>query len=497
MSDPLSLSVIGAAVAAEGVTFLYRQADALLEGWKRRRRRGPDLEPGELLAVPLEPSDALASPPSDAGADASRVQAAADELETLATALFPYAEDGRPLTADDRTWADSAGRLRELLEAVYGQPLTFRGEQRESTGADVDFTQVLDRVRSSTVTMVEGAAVGDGSRVTLRQEVGDAEGSVITGVGSLTVGTNAPRIQSVVGDPATARDAEQRWLRDRDSIEEVRRAATAGDLTPVNSPEQLDQREARLAEKGLSMEGIVGDDDSLWAHFLAAGLRTTSAVALIARIRENTVMKPLGTAVLISEHLVLTNHHVLPDAEAARGASAVFDYGHDEFGAERPQVAVPLDVDAGFFADEALDFAVVAITRTASLGDRRPLPLIPEPGTILLGERVNIIHHAGGERARVSIRANRLVAQDEDWLRYTSDTRRGSSGSPVLNDQWELIALHHAGISDPQAPRDRDASSANEGVRVSRIVATLRAAEVDGPLRALIDAALPAGTEDP
>lgn len=497
MSDPLSLSVIGAAVALEGVKFLYRQADALLEGWKKRRRRGPDLQAAEVLDVPLQRSDALATPPTEGGADASRVQAATEELETLATALFPYAEDEQPLPADDRALADHAGRLRELLEGVYGQPLTFKGEQRESTGADVDFTQVLKRVRSSTVTMVGGAAVGDGSSVTLTQEVGEAEGSVITGIGSLTVGTNAPRIQVAVGDPATARDAAQRWLRDEDDIEEVKKAAAAGNLEPVNSAEQLSQRQTRLAEKGLSLEGIVGDDDSLWAHFLAAGLRATSAVALIARIRENTVMRPLGTGVLISENLVLTNHHVFPDVEAARGASAVFDYGHDENGKERPEVAVPFDVDAGFFADETLDFAVVALSRTASLGTRRPVPLIPEPGKILLGERVNVIHHAGGERARLSIRANRLVAQDEDWLRYTSDTRRGSSGSPVLNDQWELIALHHAGISDPKAPQDRDAASANEGVRVSRIVATLRAAQLDGPFRALVDAALPAGTEDP
>ena len=494
MSDPLSLSVIGAAVAVEGVKFLYRQADALLEAWKVRRRRGAEVGAGEVLDVPLEPSAALAATPNGGGADAARVQAAADQLEDLATALFPYAVDGRPVRLDDSELARNAGLLRELLEAVYGQPLTFTGEQRERTGADVEVRQILDRVRDSTVTGIREAAVGDGSSVSVDQDLRDAERVDLTGIDSLTVGSNAPPMR--VDDPAIARDAAERWRRDEDEIERVRKAAAEGDLAPVNSEEQLAERRKRLEEKGLDLEGIVGDDDSLWAQFLAAGVRATSAVALIARVRPNTVMRPLGTGLLISENLVMTNHHVLPDAETARGASAVFDYGHDENGNPRQEVVVPLDVDAGFFADEALDFAVVAVGPNDSLTSRRPIRLIGEPGKILMGERVNVIHHAGGERARVSIRANRLVAEDEDWLRYTSDTRRGSSGSPVFNDQWELVALHHAGISDPNAPQDRDAASANEGARVSRIAATLRSAQVDPPLRALLDAALAITQED-
>ncbi|MGA8047650.1 MAG: serine protease [Dermatophilaceae bacterium] len=494
MSDPLSLSVIGAAVAVEGVKFLYRQADALLEAWKVRRRRGAEVGAGEVLDVPVEPTAALSAAPNEDGADAARVKAAAEQLEELATALFPYAVDGRPLRLDDSELAQKAGLLRELLEAVYGQPLTFKGEQRERTGADVEVEQILTRLRDSTVTGIGEAAVGDGSSVNVRQKVDEAEGTVITGIGSVTVGSNAPPMPP--DDPAIARDAEERWLRDKDEIERVRKAAAEGDLSPVNSKEQLSERRKRLEEKGLDLEGIVGDDDSLWAHFLAAGLRATSAVALIARVRPNTVMRPLGTGVLISENLVMTNHHVLPDVETAKGASAVFDYGHDENGNPRREVVVPLDVDAGFFADEALDFAVVAIRPDESLKTRRPMRLIAEPGKILMGERVNVIHHAGGERARVSIRANRLVAEDEDWLRYTSDTRRGSSGSPVFNDQWELVALHHAGISDPDKPQDRDAASANEGARVSRIVAALRTAQVDGPLSALLDVALSTTEED-
>ena len=74
-------------------------------------------------------------------------------------------------------------------------------------------------------------------------------------------------------------------------------------------------------------------------------------------------------------------------------------------------------------------------------------------------------------------------------LHYSADTEPGSSGSPVFNDEWEMVALHHSGVPA------RDASGrllaidgspwtaamgehrlrwvANEGARVSRVVSHL------------------------
>jgi V8-like Glu-specific endopeptidase len=62
----------------------------------------------------------------------------------------------------------------------------------------------------------------------------------------------------------------------------------------------------------------------------------------------------------------------------------------------------------------------------------------------------------------------------------------GSSGSPVFNDQWELVALHHSGVPRRNAAgrvlavngriwkeemgEDRIDWVANEGIRVSSIV---------------------------
>jgi endonuclease/exonuclease/phosphatase family metal-dependent hydrolase len=52
-------------------------------------------------------------------------------------------------------------------------------------------------------------------------------------------------------------------------------------------------------------------------------------------------------------------------------------------------------------------------------------------------------------------------------LRYRTDTEPGSSGSPVFNNDWQLVALHHAGY------REDGGTAVNEGIRISAIVAHL------------------------
>ena len=44
----------------------------------------------------------------------------------------------------------------------------------------------------------------------------------------------------------------------------------------------------------------------------------------------------------------------------------------------------------------------------------------------------------------MAFRSNLLVSlADATRLIYETDTLPGSSGSPVFNDQWQLVGLHH------------------------------------------------------
>ena len=110
---------------------------------------------------------------------------------------------------------------------------------------------------------------------------------------------------------------------------------------------------------------------------------------------------------------------------------------------------------------------------------------------------VNIVQHPKGELKQIAIRNNTLLDLPEDsgldkFAHYETDTEQGSSGSPVLNDQWEV--LHHSGIPRTNAINeilDRDGNVwpdngdpdnidwvANEGIRTSHLAAFIKGARV-------------------
>src|SRR6185295_16416143 len=78
--------------------------------------------------------------------------------------------------------------------------------------------------------------------------------------------------------------------------------------------------------------------------------------------------------------------------------------------------------------------------------------LICETGKTLLKEWLTVIQHPGGAPRQFAIRENQCVAdQDPDVLWYVSDTAPGSSGAPVLNDSFQVVALHHSGVARQDA----------------------------------------------
>lgn len=301
---------------------------------------------------------------------------------------------------------------------------------------------------------------------------------------------------------------ERRWEATADQVADTAAAVQQGKLHLANTVGEIDERRARLSRQGLELEGIIDQDDSVWLSFFSRGLTASRAVGRVVRAPKHQPVTPVGTGVLISARLLLTNNHVVPDPDEATGMCVELGYEFNDDGKERRFDTCQLDPAACWFTDEELDFTVVAVTdlRGKAPGEKYgAVPLIEQTGKVLKGETLNVIHHPGGDRKRVSIRENRMVAEDELWLRYTSDTRAGSSGAPVFNDQWEMVALHHGGVARRDAagnrlsrtgqPWTRDmgddavAYLANEGARVSRVVRRLKAAKLDGPGSALVNEA--------
>ncbi len=262
----------------------------------------------------------------------------------------------------------------------------------------------------------------------------------------------------------------------------------------------------------LVREQLIGDNEIIPARFVHKGSRAARG---IGRIVTRLLKGPIGTGVMVSPRLLLTNHHVIESLADARAHMVQFGYLSRRDGTPTTPVEFDLEPDDFFLTSpvEELDFTLVAVSPVsdtgAALSDFGWSRLIGEPGKRQQGERVNIIHHPQGYPMQVSIRENFLALVLDDYLHYMTDTMRGSSGSPVYNDEWELVALHHGGreITDAteveryrdifvrHGPAGVDATGpvlVNEGARASRIVATLvsRAGEFHGARRALLDQAL-------
>lgn len=190
-------------------------------------------------------------------------------------------------------------------------------------------------------------------------------------------------------------------------------------------------------------------------------------------------LRAQGSGFLISDKLFLTNNHVIPDEATAGEYLVEFLYELDIKTRPRVLTRYTLRPDLFFFTkpENELDFTVVAIGAPrdgdATLASLGACPLLARDDKHVLGEFVNIVQHPDGDFKQIVLRENRLLNRDPTVLHYMADTSPGSSGSPVFNDQWEVIALHHWGephlveTGPGGQPLGREM---NEGIRVSAIV---------------------------
>lgn len=267
----------------------------------------------------------------------------------------------------------------------------------------------------------------------------------------------------------------------------------AGEAMASTSTRQIRiQRESTAAPEVSVLERVLAENNLLGVTFLLKGALQSRAVGRVSIRRRGRVVG-FGTGFLISPRLMMTNNHVLSSESSAAGSAIEFNFFEVEPG--RPTAAVAFGLRPGelFITDRRLDFTVVAVEPRAGdqdLASRGWVPLIESSGKAVVGERVNIIQHPGGEPQQVAVHQNQIVDLVEDFLHYSTDTERGSSGSPVFNDQWDVAALHHSGVpkrrngrivlddgtfwDGSDRDRERIAWVANEGVRISRIVAHVK-----------------------
>jgi len=307
----------------------------------------------------------------------------------------------------------------------------------------------------------------------------------------------------------------------RDEIDQIRHSVTViaegrpGDAEPDRARREqvyqartgspLSEARRRVSRPGEGQERIFGKTvDFVDVAFFERGRLTARSVVRI--ISRDGVA--IGTGFLISPHVLMTNNHVLATKAGAADLLAEFDYERDLNGNPLRTTRFELDAGACFLTndEDALDYTIVALGKRVSgdknLRDFGCIPVSNARNKHQLGDFVNLIQHPDGRMKEAVLRENQLVARSGTTLHYLADTEPGSSGSPVLNVKFELVALHHWGsphLELTDANGKLIPKSVNEGVRASSIysdMATLRDS-LDPGARKYIDEALKIGLNGP
>ncbi|MEJ2855137.1 MULTISPECIES: endonuclease [unclassified Saccharothrix] len=208
----------------------------------------------------------------------------------------------------------------------------------------------------------------------------------------------------------------------------------------------------RSGPRELDLDRLLGRNCVVDAGFLDCGLAAARAVG---RVR---VAGRCATGVLISPVLLLTTNTALPSVTDAARAEVEFDDGATELCPER-----------FFVTDLVLDFTVVAV-REGSLPPH--LHLVEQEGKAILGERLTSVRFPADGPKQFGLREHVLVDVLDNYVHYEPGLE--VSGGPVFNDQWEVVALHHSGVADGSA------WPAGEGVRISRVLRSLRERPLTG-----------------
>ncbi|MGW3071377.1 trypsin-like peptidase domain-containing protein [Kitasatospora sp. NPDC001132] len=253
----------------------------------------------------------------------------------------------------------------------------------------------------------------------------------------------------------------------------IRELLAARPVLPAPEPEPPADTWAAFRDPDEQERQIFRTSEFLDVAFLRRGAELATAVCRLL-VTHADGSSCYGTAFRISPDLLLTNHHVLHSGgRPAEAVEAWFGYEQDLDGRELTYRTVRCDAGTAVGRPEA-DWAVIRAADPLP-EDALVVPL-PERVSVAEGDRVCIIQHPHGLVKKLAARHNVVRHVDEQVVQYWTDTAYGSSGSPVFDERWQLVALHRRYTR--AGGRLSASEFRNEGLRIERVAADLAAAGV-------------------
>jgi V8-like Glu-specific endopeptidase len=177
-----------------------------------------------------------------------------------------------------------------------------------------------------------------------------------------------------------------------------------------------------------------------------------------------------GTGFRVGKDKLLTNWHVVHlNDNPASAVTAEFGYEDDGNGKIMDSEKIPCSINT-IVSDKDDDWAVLTVEKPMKDENKWPIIKLADAVEPELKTPAFIIQHPEGQPKRVGYVRNMIADFNQRIVCYLTDTKDGSSGSPVFNNRGELIALHHAG-GTPQKIPGLPPVKKNEGIRISRVLA--------------------------
>jgi endonuclease G len=214
----------------------------------------------------------------------------------------------------------------------------------------------------------------------------------------------------------------------------------------------------------LFKEGYVSERNNILdVHYLERGIRCAKAVCRV-NVKDDSSVIETGTGFLIKGGYLVTNYHVLciQETDYTEFSNIEFNVQYDIDGNAAETTRFALEPQTFKHFSEDNDLAIVKVSEV----DSKQKTQLSDFGYLNISRNnddasvkyLSIIQHPEGDYKKIALRENHVVpfsqvqpylkadSRVEHLLWYATNTTNGASGSPVFNDKWQLVAVHHSGI---------------------------------------------------
>lgn len=209
-------------------------------------------------------------------------------------------------------------------------------------------------------------------------------------------------------------------------------------------------------------------------NFLTKGINASKSVAKV-EIKKGSITN-VGTGFLFKldtfdDLFFMTNHHVVSSEDDIANTRIIFNYEEDTNGNTKNTKSFKIDSNSTWYTSPVQKLDVTIFKLLATNEDLEEFEyLFLKKISIEKNNFVNIIQHPGGQFKQISLYHNIVTNVKVRIIQYLTDTMPGSSGSPVFNSSWEVVALHHSGGLRKKFEEKGDFKYRNEGIHINSII---------------------------